>query len=145
MTLYLVIHEEDSDAAWGCDVKPFLDHGAAMAAMRADWEETLKEWEYDNHDHTDDDEAVCDSDSAVIREGDDYDAWRIEKLELPVSVAVEVCNGMVKNIYANADVSAEVFDLDVSAFPDAGELEEADRRKEKLDQLRNSDGWRNVW
>ena len=78
MKIYLMIHEQDTDAAWGCYVKPFTDKQAAMDAMRSDWQETSKCWEYDSKEHNDEDECECNNDTAVIRDGDDVENWRIE-------------------------------------------------------------------
>ena len=64
---------------------------------------------------------------------------------MDVQMAVEVKGGLVQNIYANADVYADVYDLDVSSFPDDGEEDEADRKEAELNELVNSPGWRNVW
>lgn len=145
MKIYLMIHEQDTDAAWGCYVKPFTDKQAAMDAMRSDWQETSKCWEYDSKEHNDEDECECNNDTAVIRDGDDVENWRIEEHELDVQVAVEVKGGLVQNIYANADVHADVYDLDVSDFPDVGEEAEADRKEAELNDLVKSPGWHNVW
>ena len=73
------------------------------------------------------------------------ESWRIEEHELDVQVAVEVKGGLVQNIYANADVHADVYDLDVSDFPDVGEEAEADRKEAELNDLVKSPGWHNVW
>lgn len=43
------------------------------------------------------------------------------------------------------DVSVEVYDLDVSDFPDDGEQDEADKKEVELEELVKSPGWRNVW
>lgn len=146
MTIYILVHEQDTDAAWGCNVKPFTDKQAALDAMRADWQESVKDWEYDSKKHNDDDECECGDTTAVIRDGDDVESWRIEKHYLDVQVAVEVKGGLVQNIYANADVHPDVYDLDVSDFPDEGEQDEADRKEAELNDLvKKSPGWRNVW
>lgn len=145
MKIYILIHEQDTDAAWGCNVKPFTDKQAALDAMRADWQETVKDWDYTSKEHNSDDECECREDGAVIRDGDDVESWRIEEHNLDVQMAVEVKGGLVQNIYANADVYADVYDLDVSSFPDDGEEDEADRKEAELNELVNSTGWRNVW
>lgn len=44
-----------------------------------------------------------------------------------------------------ADVDVDVYDLDVSDFPDEGEAEEADRKEKELDALCSNSGWRAVW
>lgn len=145
MTIYILVHEQDTDAAWGCDVKPFTDKQAALDAMRADWQESVKDWEYDAREHGDDDECECGEATAVIRDGDDVESWRIEEHDLDVQVAVRVKGGLVEDVHANADVSVDVYDLDVSDFPDEGEQDEANRKEAELDKLVKSPGWRNVW
>lgn len=145
MKIYILVHEQDTDAAWGCNVKSFIDKQAAQDAMRSDWQVSVKSWEYDSHEHHDEDEAVCGETEAVLRENDEVERWRIEEQELDVQVAVEVEGGLVQNIYANADVYPDVYDLDVSDFPDDGEEDEADRKKTELDELVKSPGWRLVY
>ena len=145
MKIYLLVHEQDTDAAWGCDVKTFLDKQAAQDAMHKSWEESVKSWEYDSHEHHDEDEATCNEANAVLREDGDVESWRIEEQELDVRVAVRVKGGLVEDISANTDVYPDVYDLDVSDFPDEGEEDEADRKEEELEELIKSPGWRSVW
>ena len=49
------------------------------------------------------------------------------------------------SIYANADVSPDVYDLDVSAYPDEGEQEAADAKANELKTRVNQHSWRSVW
>ena len=60
-------------------------------------------------------------------------------------IIVEVFGGMVKNVYANDDVEVEVFDLDISDFPDEGECETVDQRKAEMNKTLCGCGWRRVW
>lgn len=145
MKIYILVHEQDTDAAWGCDVKSFTDKQAALDAMRADWQESVKDWEYDAKEHGDDDECECGEATAVIRDGDDVENWRIEEHDLDVQVAVRVQGGMVQEVHANADVNVDVYDLDVSDFPDEGEQDEADKKEAELEELVKAPGWRAVW
>lgn len=48
-------------------------------------------------------------------------------------------------IVVDADVGVDVYDLDVSDFPDEGEQEAADQKEAELDELVKSPGWRAVW
>lgn len=73
MKVYLMIHEQDTDAAWGCNVQPFTDKQAAQEAMRKSWETSVKDWEYDSHEHHGEDEATCNEADAVLREADDVE------------------------------------------------------------------------
>ena len=133
MKIYLLIHEQDTDAAWGCNVQPFTDKQAAQDAMR-------KDWEYNSHEHGDEDEAACGEVEAVLREGDDTEHWRIEEHELDVQVAVDVHEGMVQAVHANADVGVGVYDRDITDDMDALEAVE-----KELDERVSASGWRAVW
>lgn len=145
MKIFLLIHEQDTDAACGCNVKPFTDKQAAQNAMREDWEESVKGWEYDSHEHRDEDEATCGETEAVLREGDEVESWRIEEQDLDVQVAVRVQGGLVQDVHANADVNVNVYNLDVSDFPNEGEQDEADKKEAELEELVKAPGWRAVW
>lgn len=65
----------------------------------------------------------------------------VEKL----SVAVEVQGGLVQAAYANGDIFVDVYDLDVSDFPDLGEQEVADKLEANLKELVSSPGWHTVY
>ena len=145
MKIYLVIDEQDTDAAWGCNVTPFLNRDAAVEHMKKDYEEALGRWEFDISECSDEHYASGNENGATIRDGSDVEHWRIEEHDLSVELAVEVKGGLVQNVYANADVSVDVYDLDVSDFPDEGEQEEADNKEVELEELVKSPGWRNVW
>ncbi len=145
MKIYLLICEQDTDAAWGSNVKPFLNHEDAQTAMREDWEDELKAWEFADHEHNDEDECSCGADAAVIRENNDVESWRVEEHDLDVHVAVNVQGGLVQGAIANADVDVDVYDLDVSDFPDEGEEEVADVKRAEYEELSKTPGWRRVW
>lgn len=146
MKIYNLIHEQDTDAAWGCNVRSFTDKEAAQKAMREDWEDSIKSGEFDTSAPvTDEHYHECDMEHAVIRDDCDVESWRIEEQELDIRLAVRVKGGLVQEVHANADVSVEVYDLDVSDFPDEGEADEADRKETELEELVKSPGWRCVW
>lgn len=145
MKIYILVCEQDTDCGCGAEASPFLQKEDAQAAMRAGWQESVEGWEYNAKEHKDEDECYCEESSAVIRDGMDSMHWRIDEFELAVELAVEVKGGMVQNIYANTDVSADVYDLDVSDFPDEGEQDEADRKEAELNERVKAPGWRNVW
>lgn len=70
------------------------------------------------------------------------------QMESPVerlSVAVEVKGGLVQAAYANGDISVDVYDLDVSDFPDVGEQEAADLRELDLKKLVSNPEWHRVY
>lgn len=145
MKLYLLICEQDTDAAWGSTVKPFLSQEDARVAMKKDFYDEVVAWKYREHEHHDEDEATCGVDSAVLREGSDVESWRIEEHDLDVCVAVKVHGGLVQHAIANADVSMDVYDLDVSDFPDEGEQEAADEKEAEYEKLSKTPGWRGIW
>ncbi len=43
------------------------------------------------------------------------------------------------------DIDADVFDRDVSDFPDEGEEDKAKSREKALNELINSPGWHRIW
>lgn len=130
MKVFVLINEQDTDASNQSTVQLFLDKEAARAEMRKQFKAELPSW--------DDQECECGEDTAVIRNDPDSTNWRIEEKELDVQVAVRVAGGLVQ-------VGVDVYDLDVSDFPDEGEQEAADQKEAELDELVKSPGWRAVW
>ena len=145
MNIYLLICEQDTDCAWGADVKVFSAKGLAQAEMKKAFEKALKDWEFDTANQDADYSCDISDDTASIRDGQDVIVWHIEEKSLDIGAAVEVKGGMVRSVYANADISVTVCDLDVSEYPDVGEQAEADRRERELRELVGKDGWRAVW
>ena len=145
MTIYVLIHEQDTDAAWGSDVSIHLSFGAAQNTMIEEWSETVNTWEYSRHFHTGDDECSCGSKTAVIREQENMEYWRIEEHILGSNIAIKVEGGLVQAVYSNSDINVDVYDLDVSDFPDLEEQKEADERRDALEKIRDSDDWQCVW
>ena len=47
MKIYVLIHEQDTESAWGSHVSLFLNRDLAEASMRKCWEDALKSWEFD--------------------------------------------------------------------------------------------------
>ncbi|MGM9603221.1 MAG: hypothetical protein ACI3W5_16745 [Faecousia sp.] len=145
MTLYLLIFHQDTDSGCGSEASPFLDLETAQNTMRSVYEKTLELWGFDKSCQTEEHECYCRDDQAVIRDDPNFVTWTIETHQLDVEIAVEVEGGLVRNIYANADVSPDVYDLDVSAYPDEGEQEAADAKANELKTRVNQHGWRSVW
>lgn len=145
MKLYLLVNVQDTDDTFGTNVTPFTDKEAAQAAMREELEEAVKSWDFDKSiPETDEHYCVCTADNAVIHDGDDEENWRIEEHEISVDVAVEVVGGMVSNVYANADLRVEVYDLDAPDHTDEGEQYTADVKAKELAALIKSPEWRRV-
>lgn len=145
MTLYLLIFEQDTDTAWGASVTAFLDQEGARSSMRSAYERSLELWDFDVACQTDEHECFCQDDKAVIRDGTDAVNWRVEEHHLDVELAIAVKGGLVQTVYANTDVSPDVYDFDVSDFPDEGEQEAADAKEKELEQMTERPGWRVVW
>lgn len=58
---------------------------------------------------------------------------------------MEVRGGLVQSVIANAGIDVDVYDLDVSDFPDDGEVDEADRKGREFTELSNRPDWGSVW
>ena len=120
MKVFVLINEQDTDASNQSTVQLFLDKEAARAEMRKQFKAELPSWNVDAENLTDDQECEC-------------------------GEAVRVAGGLVQEVHSNADVGVDVYDLDVSDFPDEGEQEAADQEEAELDELVKSPGWRAVW
>lgn len=60
-------------------------------------------------------------------------------------VIIRVEGGLVQAVYSDGDVDVEVVDLDVSDFPEEGEQEAADKRREEMEETIKQEGWKEVW
>lgn len=145
MKIYILLYEQDTDYGCGAEVSAFIRKEDAQAAMRAGWESSVESWEYNAKEHKDEDECYCEEESAVIRDGMDSVRWHIEEQKLDVQVAVHVQGGLVQDVHANADVSVNVYGLDVSDFPNECEQDKADKKEAELEELVKAPGWRAVW
>lgn len=146
MKIYVLIHEQDTESAWGSHVSLFLNRDLAEASMRKCWEDALKSWEFDLDKEMYDDHCwEYNHDNAAVLDGTDIERWRIEEQDLAVGVAVKVHGGLVQSVIANADVDLDVYDLDVSDFPDEGEEDKADERRRVFEELASRPDWRSVW
>lgn len=145
MKLFLLVHEQNTCVAFGTNVTPFLSMDSAKATMRAEYDATLKEWNFDVNDQTEDYSCAYEENKARIRDDIDVENWWIEEHEIEVEMAIKVKGGLVQAIYANADVYPDVYDLDVSDYPDAGEQVEADDKEAELNKRIVQPGWRSVW
>lgn len=147
MKIYTLVHLQDS-AITDADAAPYLTKEAAQAAMKTAWEEALKAAGIDpTEPKRDEREWECGEDTASIRVDFDsvFETWKIVEHSLPVDIAVRVKGGMVQQIISNAGVSAEVFDLDVSDFPDEGEEDEAYDKEAEYEKLLKTPGWEEIW
>ena len=147
MKIYTLIDLQDT-AITDADAAPFLTKESAQKAMKAAWEEALKAAGIDPADpQRDEREWEYGEDTASIRVDFHslYETWKIVEHSLPVDIAVRVKGGMVQQIISNAGVNAEVFDLDVSDFPDEGEEDEAYDKEAEYDKLLKTPGWAEIW
>ena len=88
---------------------------------------------------------IHDSNNQMADEVDDLCEYLNCCEEATPEVAICVKGGLVSSVYANANMDVDVYDLDVSDFPDEGEQEAADQKEAELDELVKSPGWRAVW
>ena len=86
MKLFLLIHEQDTDAAWGSSVDLFSTLEAAQAKMKTVYEKTVESWDFDIENQTDDYCCEFSDMDASIRDGSDVEVWRIEEKELDVNI-----------------------------------------------------------
>lgn len=146
MKIYILTHSKLTDAGREWDYKLFTTGEAAKDVMCLELENTLKANGIAYADMAYRDE-FWDEDSKrdFIWNEKVYESWSIEEHELDIRVAVKVHGGMVQSAIANADVDLEVYDLDISDFPDEGEEDEAEKRKCEFDELASRQDWRSVW
>ena len=85
MKLNILIHEQDTESAWGSHVSLFLNRDLAEASMRKCWEDALKSWEFDLDKEMYDDHCwEYNHDNAAVLDGTDIERWRIEEQDLAV-------------------------------------------------------------
>ena len=145
MKVFVLINEQDTDACNQSTVDLFLDKDAARAEMRRQFDAAVLDWDLDLDHLRDEQECECGEDSAIIRNDPDTTSWRIEEKELDVQVAIRVKGGLVESVYSNAGIDADVYDLDVSDYPDEGEQDEADLREAEMNERISAPGWSAIW
>lgn len=66
--------------------------------------------------------------------------------EKQVKVAIRVKGGLVQAVYSTGeDVDVEVYDLDVSSYPEEGEIDMVEERRQQLEKIEKSPAWHHVW
>lgn len=145
MKIFVLINEQDTDACNQSTVDLFLNKDAAQAEMRRQFDAAVPAWDLDLDHLRDEQECECGDDFAIIRNDPDTTSWRIEEKELDVQVAIRVKGGLVESVYSNAGVDADVYDLDVSDYPDEGEQDEADLREAEMNERISAPGWSAIW
>lgn len=146
MKIYILTHNKLTDAGREWDYKLFTTGEAAKDVMCLELENTLKARGIAYADMAYRDEYWTDNSKRnFIWNGKVCEAWSIEDQELDIKVAVKAHGGMVQSAIANVDVDLDVYDLDISDFPDAGEVDEADERRRLFEELASRPDWRSVW
>lgn len=148
MKIYMLVHKQDTSSMWDADADIFLTKEKAQEAMREQYRASLESWGInDITEPSEDFHWTCDENQAEISDDCkcEYEQWQIQEKELDVKAAVEVRGGLVQSVIANAGIDVDVYDLDVSDFPDDGEVDEADRKGREFTELSNRPDWGSVW
>ena len=141
MKVYMLIHEQDTDAAWGCSAELFLNRQKAQDTMRESWNDTLQQWDFDTHEQTEEHASLCTADTALLRDGGDIEQWRIEEKEVDVQVVIESFDGLIQSIYANADLAAKVYYMDPVVFATESEQKQLQQHTAHLVEIDQSPDW----
>ena len=150
MKIYTLLYKENSDC---CDKAEIVycgaSHETASELLRDKYEKSLAALHHDAERDEDGYSCSLSPDCASIVEGMDSYVWEIKEhnVELPaVSVAIEVSGGMVQDVYSDGErVCVDVYDLDVSDFPDDGEEEASEQREDELEKIKNNPDWSHIW
>ena len=148
MKVYMLVHKQDTSSMWDADADIFLTKEKAQEAMREQYRASLESWGInDITEPSEDFHWTCDENQAEISDDCkcEYEQWQIQEKELDVKAAVEVRGALVQSVIANAGIDVDVYDLDVSDFPDDGEVDEADRKGREFTELSNRPDWGSVW
>ena len=148
MKVYMLVHKQDTSSMWDADADIFLTKEKAQEVMQEQYRAALESWGInDLTEPSEDFHWTCDENQAEISDDCkcEYEQWQIQEKELDVKAAVEVRGGLVQSVIANAGIDVDVYDLDVSDFPDDGEVEEADRKGREFTELSNRPDWGSVW
>ena len=141
MKVYILIHEQDTDAAWGCSAELFLNRQKAQDTMQESWNDTLKQWEFNTLEQTEKHTSLFTAETALVRDVGNIEQWRIEEKELDVQVVIESFDGMIQSIYANADLAAKVYYMDPLVFATESERKELQQHTVHLVEIDNSPDW----
>lgn len=148
MKVYMLVHKQDTSSMWDADADIFLTKEKAQEVMQEQYRAALESWGInDLTEPSEDFHWTCDENQAEISDDCkcEYEQWQIQEKELDVKAAVEVRSGLVQSVIANAGIDVDVYDLDVSDFPDDGEVDEADRKGREFTELSNRPDWGSVW
>lgn len=145
MKIYYLVSTDTFQDNCSVTVDLFLEREDALAAMTVRYDEMLESLcmaESDNGG-----ERYCNREQATARIVDEASiyTWHIGEFEQDIQVAVEVQGGLVQNIYANTDIDAQVYDLDLTDIQEEGGLTERELRQAALAEVTSAPGWRRVW
>ena len=136
--------------------KPFLSEAAARGNLRESWEKAAKEYRSRTGHSLPETECYCGERSAILicrglkpmPSGAVYIenayVWQIKKDEIPVQVAIQVNDGMVEAVYANANLEVETFDLDSTEFSEEMGEPMCDYTKRKLEKMTRQPDWKKI-
>lgn len=117
MKLYIVVHENASGPKDSVDTKLYLTEDAAEEGIYQEWTALMTEMgildDYFSFDGLRND---CKSMKKITWNGKVVHRWEINEQNLDIEAIIKVKGGMVQSVIANADVSVEVYDLDVSSY-----------------------------
>lgn len=147
MKVYVVVHEKVEKSGENSNIRLFLTQEAAKNDMCMGFAYASLDYDgvVDIEAASDDDCWGSSTKRKFVWNGKVRETWRIEEHELDVSAAIKVKGGMVQAVAANAGIDVEVYDLDVSSYPDEGEEDEADRKAREFAELLGRPDWRCVW
>lgn len=145
MKIYCLISTDTFEGNCNVTVELFLDRDAAIASMVDHYEGMLESLCMEKEDSGSG--RYCNREQASARIVDDTSiyTWSVKEFEQDIRIAVEVKDGLVQNIYANADVSAEVYDLDLTDVEEEDGPTEGELRQAALAEEISDPGWRTVW
>lgn len=145
MKIYCLISTDTFEDDCNVTGKLFLDRDSAMAAMVGQYESMLESLCMEKGGNGSDHYCNREQASACIVDDTSIYTWSVKEFEQDIRIAVEVKDGLVQNIYANAGVSAEVYDLDLTDVEKEGGPTEGELRQAALAEEISAPGWRTVW
>ena len=145
MKIYCLISTDTFEDNCNVTGNLFLDRDAAIAAMSGQYARMLESLCMEESSNGSDHYCNREEASAHIVDDTNIYTWGVKELEQDIRIAVEVKDGLVQNIYANADVSAEVYDLDLTDVEEEGGPTEGELRQAALTKEIGAPRWRTVW
>ena len=145
MKIFCLIFADTAEGSCNVTAEPFLDHDSAIASMTGQYEKMLESLCMEENSNSSVRYCNREQASARIVDGPSIYIWSIKELEQDIRVAVEVADGLVQNIYANTDVSAKVYDLDLTDVPEEGGPIEGELRQAALAEEIGAPEWRTIW